>query len=137
MLGFTFSWFKEIVEGGGSVYKGRDIENDKLGLGEEGAVPEGQHQAVSVVGTAVNEPLGLGYRSLRHRELTLEEDHVYSTFEVGQGSGSAPEPERSERVSAFRQPTLATWTYPEDGMIYIDVPVLALKSRTRMSSVYK
>ncbi|GJY33541.1 hypothetical protein Tco_0418010 [Tanacetum coccineum] len=47
---------------------------------------------------------------------------VYSTFEVGQGSGSAPESERPERVSAFRQPTLTTWTDPEDGMIYIDIP---------------
>ncbi|GKF96998.1 hypothetical protein Tco_0292819, partial [Tanacetum coccineum] len=56
------------------------------------------------------------------RELALEEDHVYSTFEVGQGSGSAPESERPERVSASRQPTLTTWTDPEDGMVYIDVP---------------
>ncbi|GJZ94782.1 hypothetical protein Tco_0666985 [Tanacetum coccineum] len=35
-------------------------------------------------------------------------------FEVGQGSGSAPEFERPERVSASRQPTLTTWTDPED-----------------------
>nr|GEZ29883.1 hypothetical protein [Tanacetum cinerariifolium] len=40
----------------------------------------------------------------------------------GQGSGSAPEPERSERVSVSRQPTLSTWIDPEDGMVYIDVP---------------
>ncbi|GJY77225.1 retrovirus-related pol polyprotein from transposon TNT 1-94 [Tanacetum coccineum] len=30
--------------------------------------------------------------------------------------------ERPERVSAFRHPTLTTWTDPEDGMVYIDVP---------------
>ncbi|GJX35976.1 hypothetical protein Tco_0247533 [Tanacetum coccineum] len=48
------------------------------------------------------------------RELALEEDHAYSTFEVGQGSGSAPEPERPKRVSASRQPTLTTWTDLED-----------------------
>ncbi|GKE73443.1 hypothetical protein Tco_1535484, partial [Tanacetum coccineum] len=30
------------------------------------------------------------------------------------GSGSAPESERPERVSASRQPTLTTWTDPED-----------------------
>ncbi|GJU43224.1 hypothetical protein Tco_1200490 [Tanacetum coccineum] len=41
---------------------------------------------------------------------------------VGQDSGSAPEPERPERVSASRQPTLTTWTDPKDGMVYIDVP---------------
>ncbi|GKC60920.1 hypothetical protein Tco_1088518 [Tanacetum coccineum] len=67
-------------------------------------------------------PLRLGYEALRHRELALEEDHVYSTFEVGHGSGSAPELERPERVSTSRQPTLTTWTDPEDGMVYIDVP---------------
>nr|GEZ36181.1 hypothetical protein [Tanacetum cinerariifolium] len=39
-----------------------------------------------------------------------------------QGSGSAPEPERSERVSASRHPTLTRWIDPEDGMVYIDVP---------------
>ncbi|GKF85963.1 hypothetical protein Tco_0253790, partial [Tanacetum coccineum] len=47
----------------------------------------------------------------------------YSTFEVGQGSGSAPESERPERVSVSRQPTLTTWTDPEDDMVYIDAPV--------------
>ncbi|GJV32766.1 hypothetical protein Tco_1393166 [Tanacetum coccineum] len=56
------------------------------------------------------------------RELALEEDHVFSTFEVGQGSGSAPEPERPERVSTSKQPTLTTWTNPEDSTVYIDVP---------------
>nr|GFB99707.1 hypothetical protein [Tanacetum cinerariifolium] len=36
------------------------IESDGLGLGEEEAIPEGQQQAVLVVGTAVSKPLGLG-----------------------------------------------------------------------------
>nr|GEW57262.1 RNA-directed DNA polymerase, eukaryota [Tanacetum cinerariifolium] len=61
-----------------------------------------------------DEGRGLGYGALRRRQLALEEDCIHSTFEVGQGSGSAPEPERSERESAFRQPTLTTWTDPED-----------------------
>ncbi|GKA45928.1 hypothetical protein Tco_0738724 [Tanacetum coccineum] len=65
------------------------------GLEEEEAVAEGQQQAVLIVETAVSAPLGLG---------------------------SAPEPERPESVSASRQPTLTTWTDPEDGMVYIDVP---------------
>ncbi|GJR41955.1 hypothetical protein Tco_1310058 [Tanacetum coccineum] len=85
-------------------------------------VPGGQEQEAPVVGTSVSTPLGLGYGALRCRELALEEDRVYSTFEVGQGSGSALESERPERVSASRQPTLTTWTDPEDGMVYIDVP---------------
>ncbi|GKB64049.1 hypothetical protein Tco_0920235, partial [Tanacetum coccineum] len=72
------------------------VESDRLGLGEEEeVVPEGQHQAVSVMGTAVSAPLGLGYGALRRRELALEEDYVYTTFE----------------------------TDPKDGMVYIDVPV--------------
>ncbi|GKA63383.1 hypothetical protein Tco_0762989 [Tanacetum coccineum] len=103
--------------------KGHSVESDGLDLEEEEeAVPGGQEQAAPVVGTAVSAPLGLGYGALRCRELALEEDDVYSTFEVGQGSGSAPESERPERVSASRQPTLTTWTDPEDGMVYIDVP---------------
>nr|GEY48347.1 cytochrome P450 71A2-like [Tanacetum cinerariifolium] len=103
--------------------EGHGIESDGLGLEEEEAVPEGQQRIVLVVGTTVSEPLGLGYGALRRRELALEEDHVYSTFEVGQGSSSTPEPERSERVSALRHPTLTTWTDPKDGMVYIDVLV--------------
>ncbi|GKC00326.1 hypothetical protein Tco_0986462 [Tanacetum coccineum] len=89
---------------------------------EEEVVPGGQQQAAPVMGTSMSAPLGHGYGALRRRELALEEDHVYSTFEVGQGSGSAPESERPERVSVSRQPTLTTWTDPEDGMVYIDVP---------------
>ncbi|GKF43374.1 hypothetical protein Tco_0129926, partial [Tanacetum coccineum] len=80
--------------------------------------------ATPFVGTAVSAPLGLRYGALRHRELALEEDDVYSMFEVGQGSRSAEsalEFGRPERVSAFRQPTLTIWTDPEDGMIYIDI----------------
>ncbi|GJV62902.1 hypothetical protein Tco_1473730 [Tanacetum coccineum] len=79
------------------------IESDGLDLEEEESVPGGQ-------------------RALRCRELALEEGDVYSTFEVKQGSGSAPESERPERVSAFRRPTLTTWTDLEDDMIYIDIP---------------
>nr|GEZ58983.1 hypothetical protein [Tanacetum cinerariifolium] len=73
--------------------EGHSVESDRCSSGEEEVVPKGQQRAVSVVGTA-----------------------------VGQGSGSAPEPERSERVSVSRQPTLAMWTDPEDDMVYIDVP---------------
>ncbi|GJZ01337.1 hypothetical protein Tco_0519298 [Tanacetum coccineum] len=78
--------------------EGHSVERDGLGLEEEDkAVLEGQQQAAPVVETTMGEPLGLGYRALRRRELAAKEDQRYSTFEVGQGSGSAPEPERSER----------------------------------------
>ncbi|GJZ67493.1 hypothetical protein Tco_0630733, partial [Tanacetum coccineum] len=94
--------------------EGYSVESDGLGLEEEEekAVPEGQRQVAPVVGTTMSTPLGLGYRALRRRELALEEGDVYSTFEDGQGSGSAPESERPERVSAFRHPHLPhgqTW----------------------------
>ncbi|GKE84514.1 hypothetical protein Tco_1558256, partial [Tanacetum coccineum] len=94
--------------------EGHSVESDRLGLEEEEAVPGGQQQAALVMGMTVSAPLGLRYGALRHQELALEEGDVYSTFEVGQGSRSAPESERPERVSAFRQPTLTTWTDPED-----------------------
>ncbi|GKC25228.1 hypothetical protein Tco_1027378, partial [Tanacetum coccineum] len=103
--------------------EGHSVESNGLGLEEEEeAIPRGQQQAAPVMGTTVSAPLGLGYGALRHRELELEESNVYSTFEVGQGSGSAPVSERPERVSAFRQPTLTTWIDPEDGVIYIGIP---------------
>nr|GEV17880.1 hypothetical protein [Tanacetum cinerariifolium] len=78
--------------------EGYDVESDGLGLKEEEeAVPGGQQQAAPVVGPVMIVPLGLGNGTLRHQDLALEGDHVYSTFEVGQGYSSAPEPERSER----------------------------------------
>ncbi|GKG36494.1 hypothetical protein Tco_0444172, partial [Tanacetum coccineum] len=78
------------VEGPGTDNESHELDDESRGLDDEG------HR--------------LGYRELRRRELALEEDHVYSTFEVGQGSRSAPESKRPERVSASRQPTLTTWT---------------------------
>ncbi|GKE90801.1 hypothetical protein Tco_1571896 [Tanacetum coccineum] len=102
--------------------EGHSVESNGFSLEEEEeVVPGGQQQAALVVRIAMSAPLGLGYEALRRQELALEEDHVYSTFEVGQGSGSALESERPERVSVSRQPTLTTWTDPEDGMVYIDV----------------
>ncbi|GJR93576.1 hypothetical protein Tco_0265750 [Tanacetum coccineum] len=116
-------------EGHGSDDEGHDLDDeccsvDSNGLGleeEEEVVPEGQQQTALVVETATSEPLGLSYRALRHRELVVEEDQVHSTFEVGQGSRSVPEPERPERVSALRKPSLTTWVDPEDDRVYTDI----------------
>ncbi|GJZ98412.1 hypothetical protein Tco_0670865 [Tanacetum coccineum] len=103
--------------------EGHSVERDGLGLEEEDeAVPKGQQQTALVVETTAGEPLGLGYGALRRRELAAKEDQRNSTFEVGHGSGYAPEPEKLERVSAFRQLVLTTWIDPEDGTVYIDVP---------------
>ncbi|GJT18887.1 hypothetical protein Tco_0877593 [Tanacetum coccineum] len=88
------------VESRGLDNGGHSVERDGLGLEEEEeAVPEGQQRAVSVVGATMSTPFGLGT-----------------------GSGTELESERPERVSTSRQPTLTTWTDPEDGMVYIDVP---------------
>nr|GEY92732.1 hypothetical protein [Tanacetum cinerariifolium] len=63
--------------------EGHSVESDGFGLGEEEeVVHEGQQRIVPVVGTVVSKPLGLGYRELRRRELELEGDHAYSTFET-------------------------------------------------------
>ncbi|GKG59141.1 hypothetical protein Tco_0602850, partial [Tanacetum coccineum] len=62
--------------------EGHIVESDKLGLEDEDeAVPEDQQHASLVVGTTMSAPLGLGYGALRHRDLALEEDQVYSMFE--------------------------------------------------------
>ncbi|GKE11727.1 hypothetical protein Tco_1415278 [Tanacetum coccineum] len=100
--------------------EGHSVESDGLGLGEEETVPKGQQQAILIMGTAVSAPLALEYEALRRQELALKEDHVYSTFEVGQDFGSALKSERPERMSTSRQPTLTTWTYPEDGGLIRD-----------------
>nr|GEU95087.1 hypothetical protein [Tanacetum cinerariifolium] len=52
----------------------------------------------------------LGYKALRHCELSAGEGQVPSTFEVGQSSRSVPEHKGAGRTSAFREPTLVTWT---------------------------
>nr|GFA46065.1 hypothetical protein [Tanacetum cinerariifolium] len=77
--------------------EGLGLRVKSLGLGGDEAVPEGQQRAAPVVETAVREPLRLGYKALRHREITSREGQIPSVFEVGQGSGSVPEPERRER----------------------------------------
>nr|GFC81342.1 hypothetical protein [Tanacetum cinerariifolium] len=66
--------------------EGHGLESDGLGLGEEEAVLEGQQPGALVVRTTVSTTFGLGYGSLRRQKLALEEDRIYSTFEVGQDS---------------------------------------------------
>ncbi|GJZ17378.1 hypothetical protein Tco_0553501 [Tanacetum coccineum] len=72
--------------------EGPGMRVDSLSLGGDEAVPKVQQWAAPVVETT-----------------------------MGQGSGSVPDPERPERVSALRQPTLTTWIDLEDGIAYIDV----------------
>ncbi|GJV98331.1 hypothetical protein Tco_1553583 [Tanacetum coccineum] len=102
--------------------EGPGMRVESLGLGGDTTVPEGQQRAAPVVKTAMGKPLGLGYGALRRQEIALGEGRMPSVFEVSQSYGSVPEPERPERVSALRQPTLNTWIDPEDDKAYIDVP---------------
>ncbi|GJQ96181.1 hypothetical protein Tco_0007320 [Tanacetum coccineum] len=95
-------------EGHGLDDKDHSLDDEGHSLDEEGLGLEGSKEE--------------GYGALRRRELAVEEDQVYNTFEVGQGFGFLPEPERPKRVLALRQPTLTTWIDPEDGIGYIDVP---------------
>nr|GEU98682.1 hypothetical protein [Tanacetum cinerariifolium] len=97
-------------------------ERDKLGLEEE-VTPKGQQQVVSVVDTAVSEPLGLGYGAARRRTLESTEEITPSTYKVGQSSRSMPEQQGADRVSTFRHPTLTTWVDLEDDRVYTDILV--------------
>ncbi|GKE96190.1 hypothetical protein Tco_1581045 [Tanacetum coccineum] len=110
-------------EGPGSDDEGHGLEDKGPGSEEEEeeAAPEGQQQAVLVVDTAVDKPLGLRYGALRLHELALREGSMPSTFEVGQSSRFVPGHEGAERIYAIRQPTLVTWAYPEDGRVYTNI----------------
>ncbi|GKF20607.1 hypothetical protein Tco_0069245, partial [Tanacetum coccineum] len=111
-------------EGQGLDDEGQGSEDEGYGMKEEEeAAPKGQHQAVLVVDTAVSEPLGLGYGVARHRALESTEEIAPSTYEVGQSSRSVPEQEGVERISAFRQPTLVTWTPPSPEWSLGSLPV--------------
>nr|GEZ28797.1 hypothetical protein [Tanacetum cinerariifolium] len=102
--------------------EGPSFRVESLSLGGDETIPKGQQRAAPVVETAVGKPLGLGYGALRLQDIASREGKMPSVFELGQASGSVPESERSERVSALRQPTLTTWLHLEDGIVYIDVP---------------
>ncbi|GKD86742.1 hypothetical protein Tco_1357896 [Tanacetum coccineum] len=92
------------VEGPGIDDKGYGLDDESRGINDEGHSVESD---------------GFGLKE----EKAVPRGQQQAAPVVGMtGSGSAPESKRHERVSAFRQPTLTTWTDPKDGMIYIDIP---------------
>ncbi|GJX89391.1 hypothetical protein Tco_0341405 [Tanacetum coccineum] len=94
------------VEGPGMDDESYCLDNESHGLDDESHAP---------VLDIYERALGHGDGALlTSRESALEEDDVYSTFEVRHGSGSALESERPGRVSTSRQPTLTLRTDPED-----------------------
>ncbi|GJW88920.1 hypothetical protein Tco_0164260 [Tanacetum coccineum] len=94
------------VEGPGMHDEGYDLDDERHGRDDEsrGIDDEGHSVKSDGLGLEEDEEVVPGVSS---RQLRL--------FRIG------PESERPERVSTFRQPTLTTWTDPEDGMIYIDI----------------
>ncbi|GJU88677.1 hypothetical protein Tco_1301100 [Tanacetum coccineum] len=122
-------------EGPGSKDEGSNSEDEGTGSEDEGsgsdeqeeeAAPEGQQQAVSVMDTAANEPLGLGYGELRRRELAVGEGLVPSTFEIRQSSRSVSGHQRVEETPAPRIPVRTTWVDPEDGTVYLYIEIYPL-----------
>ncbi|GKC18463.1 hypothetical protein Tco_1020613 [Tanacetum coccineum] len=71
---------------------------------EEEAASEGQQQAVPVVDITADDPLGPGYRALRHHESMSAQQRVEDT----------PTP---------RLWVCATWVDPVDGLVYADIPI--------------
>ncbi|GKF51932.1 hypothetical protein Tco_0148399, partial [Tanacetum coccineum] len=97
--------------------EGLTAEDEGLAAGDKGlaARDEGPSMRVKSLGLGGDEAVPEGQQRRR-------ESQMPSVFEVGQGSGSVPAPERLLRVSALRQPTLTIWIDLEDSRAYIDVP---------------
>ncbi|GKC35641.1 hypothetical protein Tco_1048025, partial [Tanacetum coccineum] len=86
---------EEVEESSDSDSKSEDAEDEGLAAEDEGPAIGDEDLAAGDEGPSMRgESLGFG-----GDQAVLE----------GQGSGSVPEPERPERVSALRQPTLTTW----------------------------
>ncbi|GJR98803.1 hypothetical protein Tco_0270977 [Tanacetum coccineum] len=98
------------------------LDSDSESEDGEDEGPTAEDEGLATGDKSLGEPLRLGYRALRRREIVLREGQMPSVFEVGHGSRSVPEPKRPERVSALRQPILTTWIDLEDSRAYIDVP---------------
>ncbi|GJY23897.1 hypothetical protein Tco_0397555, partial [Tanacetum coccineum] len=98
--------------------EGPGMDDESYGLDDEGHGRDDEGRGIDdEVHSVESDGLGLEEEEVVHGGQQQAAPVVGTT-----GSGSAPESERPERVSAFRQPTLTKWTDPEDGMIYIDIP---------------
>ncbi|GKC59156.1 hypothetical protein Tco_1086754, partial [Tanacetum coccineum] len=108
----------EIEESLDSDSKSKDAE-------DEGPTAKDEDPVTGDEGLAAGDE-GLGMRvesiSLGGDKAVLEDQQrAAPVVETAVRSGSVSEPERPERVSALRQPTLTTWIDPEDSIAYIDV----------------
>nr|GEW41821.1 hypothetical protein [Tanacetum cinerariifolium] len=114
--------------------EGEGLEDEGLGLDDEGhdlkdecpgseeeeeeAAPEGQQQAVLVVDTDVDEPLGLGYRELRRHVLALGEGSVPSTFKVDPENGRV-----YTNILTYVPPSTLVQTPPSPEWLFGSLPV--------------
>nr|GEV60229.1 hypothetical protein [Tanacetum cinerariifolium] len=111
----------EVEESLDSDSKSDDVEEEGPTIRDEGSAAGDEGLAARDEGPGIRvESLSLGGDEAIHE--ASREGQMPSVFEVGQGSGSVPELERPERVSALRQPTPTTWIDLEDDRAYIDVP---------------
>ncbi|GKE38005.1 hypothetical protein Tco_1461410 [Tanacetum coccineum] len=107
------------VEGPGMDDESYGLDDKSHGMDDESRGIDDEGHSVESDGLGLEDEEEEVIPRVRSRQLRL---WGQLTFEVRQRSGSAPESERPEKVSTSRQPTLATWTDLEDGMVYIDVP---------------
>nr|GEZ80110.1 hypothetical protein [Tanacetum cinerariifolium]GEZ80126.1 hypothetical protein [Tanacetum cinerariifolium] len=111
----------------GEVKESSDSDSESEDADDEGPTVEDGDPAVRDEGLAVRHKgpsmivESLGLRGDETMPEASREGQIPSVFEIGQGYGSVPEPERPEGVSALRQPILTTWIDLEDGIVYIDV----------------
>ncbi|GKE70163.1 hypothetical protein Tco_1528235 [Tanacetum coccineum] len=98
--------------------KGPDMHDKGYGLDDKRHGTDDESRDIDDEGHSV-ESDGL---SLEEEEAVLGGKRQTAPVVRIVGFGSALESERPERVSAFKKPTLTTWTDPEDAMIYIDIP---------------
>nr|GEY53911.1 hypothetical protein [Tanacetum cinerariifolium] len=94
-----------------------DVDDEREREREEEVIPEGQQQVVLVVETAVTKPLGLDYGALRRCELAVKEDHVPSTFEVGQSSRSLLKRQGAERTLPSLEWSLGSLPFSPSSLI--------------------
>nr|GFA77248.1 hypothetical protein [Tanacetum cinerariifolium] len=109
------------VEGPGMDDESYVLDDESYGLDDKSHEVDDESRGLDDEGRDV-EIDGLG---LEDEEEAVPEGQQQAAPAIGQLTvfGSAPELERSERVSVSRQPTLTMWTDPEDGMVCIDVLV--------------
>ncbi|GKB78439.1 hypothetical protein Tco_0945334 [Tanacetum coccineum] len=115
---------EEIQESMDSDSVSEDAEDEGPTIEDEDPAAKDERLTAGVEGPGMDdEGYGLDdeIRGIDDEGHSVESDRL-GLEEEEEAVPGAPESGRPERVSAFKQPTLTTWTDPEDGIIYIDIP---------------